>query len=188
MHPEYRKRWHPDWSDEQVQRWDWEQAAKRDAGTCVKCGRAIGADEPVWIGISWLFLDPDPRKYHSGWAPAMCHECAGEYEATGRFGSNAFGPFERLSLARYRVGSCEGCGRSIHRFPTRARHWLCSDRCGDLLNNQRQIWKRAAARAGKICTVCGESFDPGKSNAVTCSQKCRQKAYRQRAPKGESRT
>jgi predicted nucleic acid-binding Zn ribbon protein len=30
------------------------------------------------------------------------------------------------------------------------------------------------------CTVCGRTFEPRQSNAVTCSSACRQKAYRQR--------
>jgi hypothetical protein len=38
---------------------------------------------------------------------------------------------------------------------------------------------RIAARRGEqVCEVCGKSFRPARSDARTCSPKCRQKKYR----------
>jgi hypothetical protein len=76
---------------------------------------------------------------------------------------------------------CEGCGRQVHRLTSfYARRIFCCERCESRLGACVAKAKRASGRAGKTCTVCGESFDAGKSSAITCSNACRQKGYRRR--------
>jgi hypothetical protein len=84
---------------------------------------------------------------------------------------------------------CEGCGRPVVNLATghyRVRT-LCSDRCAWTVRNERLKDERIEARQQKVCPVCGETFDGSRRDTVTCSPKCRQKAYRQRnrtAPEG----
>ena len=40
--------------------------------------------------------------------------------------------------------------------------------------------RRRLMNVEKLTTLCGESFDAGKSSAITCSNACRQKGYRRR--------
>jgi hypothetical protein len=79
-----------------------------------------------------------------------------------------------------RPARCGGCGREYlldWDCPRRSRyrHYCCHE-CY-LLHRRR---KGDAARH-KACAVCGAAFDAPRSDAVTCSPKCRQKAYRLRA-------
>jgi hypothetical protein len=62
----------------------------------------------------------------------------------------------------------------------RVKVFYCSSHCESSARAREAKAKRTMERTGKICTVCGDSFEPAKSNAITCSPACRQKAYRRR--------
>src|SRR5215469_16201654 len=76
-------------------------------------------------------------------------------------------------------GPCEWCGRELHISGSRLH--FCTRYC----HNARYVATRKAKRAEehpnrRACAVCGETFEPRQSNALTCSSACRQKAYRMR--------
>ena len=72
---------------------------------------------------------------------------------------------------------CDECGMQL---PRHHRGRFCSDGCRWTFHNHQRHKRSAAARV-KVCEVCGETFTPSRSDAKTCSDACRQKAYRQRA-------
>jgi hypothetical protein len=87
--------------------------------------------------------------------------------------------------------ACENCGRPMIRdiyYPL-----VCSGRCDKAQVNKRSYEKhreqisarRTQARAhvdhdAIPCAVCGKPFKPKRTDAKTCSNKCRQRAHRAR--------
>jgi|SRR5215212_3004017 hypothetical protein len=65
-----------------------------------------------------------------------------------------------------------------------ARSRFCSDRCRWTFHN-REGRHRSAAGREKTCEVCGKEFVAKRSDAKTCSPRCRQKARRQRTRSAE---
>jgi predicted nucleic acid-binding Zn ribbon protein len=55
---------------------------------------------------------------------------------------------------------------------------FCSDRCKEAYHQLRKE-KRAEERK-KVCEACGEEFIARRQDEKTCSDGCRQKAYRRR--------
>lgn len=79
---------------------------------------------------------------------------------------------------------CDDCGRA---FMSRGGPWsapyFCSEECQ---RNSRNLRRNAKRREGRelreqITCECGNSFTPDRSTRRYCSDKCRQKAYRNRA-------
>lgn len=94
-------------------------------------------------------------------------------------------PGELREKSWVRVGPCEGCGREIHKHGGQLKNdrpprLFCSSRCHIHFYDLRKQVRRAEARK-RQCIVCNEPFEPLRSNALTCSPACRQKAYRRRA-------
>jgi hypothetical protein len=56
---------------------------------------------------------------------------------------------------------------------------FCSNACERAYKAQLRRERRAEARK-KICEVCDEEFTATRLDAKTCSDGCRQKAYRRR--------
>ena len=142
----------------------WRQAlrALRDWQTCGKCGRDLDPSDPVW----W------------------CSVLAGASPISGRahywripFGAECVSPTHQSGMRR----ACGGCGRPvIYRYPNGRLRWpVCSERCTWTARNRRRAEHLAEARL-LDCTICGERFQPARSDALTCSSSCRQKAYRRR--------
>ena len=83
-----------------------------------------------------------------------------------------------------REAECHHCGRTIF-FLTETkydtpytRRAYCSDFCRDA--SRELVRQQSASRQRLSCEVCGEPFLPTRSDAKTCGNACRQKAYRQR--------
>jgi hypothetical protein len=55
----------------------------------------------------------------------------------------------------------------------------CSEQCRRALISQRAKAARAAKRGERPCEACGRLFVPTRSDAKTCSNRCRQAAHRQ---------
>ena len=51
--------------------------------------------------------------------------------------------------------------------------------CGNRGYQKELTQRRREARQDRICKCCGKAFTPKRSDAVYCSNACRQKAYRQ---------
>jgi hypothetical protein len=79
---------------------------------------------------------------------------------------------------------CEACGRPLR--VKRARVWyqterVCCDDCRRSMLNARARARRRVRHEQIDCAVCGELFTPKRNDAVTCSNRCRQRLFRQRA-------
>jgi hypothetical protein len=61
--------------------------------------------------------------------------------------------------------------------------------CSNACRRKRANALRKVEHETRPCAVCGEHFEPKRADAVTCSNRCRQKAHRQRAnrPSGVAR-
>ena len=73
---------------------------------------------------------------------------------------------------------CEGCGSIFYTRIHSKRY--CNCWCAKLGYWKYQRQRRLAARADRVCIVCGKKFTPTRSDALYCSNACRQSAYRQR--------
>jgi hypothetical protein len=88
---------------------------------------------------------------------------------------------------RWRRLRCLGCGHPMRLWPSR-RPWrdpplnaqaCCSD-CERTAYNRRQSDRRRVHHKEIACVVCGGEFVPTRSDATTCSNRCRQAAHRAR--------
>jgi hypothetical protein len=161
-----------------------EQAAK-SATICADCFRPLapGASvtmvkRRVHIPARKLPFRTDPAQDRPLTVP-ICLTCW--LIAMGPHAKFFSGPGEcgLRNLVRFR---CEGCGRPIRRnSPDHA--WYQTERvcCTDchraVVNAQARI-RRKVHHDAIICEGCGEAFAPKRSDARTCSDACRQKAFR----------
>jgi putative metallohydrolase (TIGR04338 family) len=83
---------------------------------------------------------------------------------------------ETLTAATDADTRCLECG--MHLSPI-TPHKFCSDRCRWTYHNRERRHRTADTRE-KTCEVCSKEFTAARSDAKTCSPKCRQKARRQR--------
>lgn len=72
---------------------------------------------------------------------------------------------------------CEGCGNIFYTMVPVKKY--CNERCCYLGFWKHKREKRLAMRKDTVCKTCGNTFTPKRSDAVYCSNACRQKAYRQ---------
>jgi hypothetical protein len=96
----------------------------------------------------------------------------------GRADHNQF-ERELNELVRFR---CGGCGRPIRSLilPVRSRRVCCAN-CARKVSNEYYRLRRRIKRQERACVVCGQSFVPKRRDALTCSNRCRQRLFRQRA-------
>ncbi|MGI8556855.1 MAG: hypothetical protein ACR2ND_00855 [Solirubrobacteraceae bacterium] len=73
---------------------------------------------------------------------------------------------------------CEVCGHGVAWlvYRRRSRAHVCSYDC----DTERRNRRRRIVRDPSVCPVCGEPFTPARSDAVTCSARCRQRLRRSR--------
>lgn len=82
----------------------------------------------------------------------------------------------RLRLEMPTTYECQWCGRGLI-APDRPVKW-CGPRCAQDAANDNRIAERRTARGTHHCEVCGEPFRPARSDATTCSARCRQRKRR----------
>jgi predicted nucleic acid-binding Zn ribbon protein len=147
---------------------------------CVECSRRIPAGAPVAIVREWVPTGSVVRltghRVVKRRDVLVCLDCAQTNHKT----ENSFAE----------TGHCENCGREI-------RHWdlsqrlpsACSVECRLLAANKRSRERRRVEHETIACVQCGESFTPERDDAKTCSNRCRQKLYREtlRTKRGASR-
>ncbi len=130
---------------------------------CRGCGKAV--EGAVYFG----------GRYPHG--PAFCESC---YRAA------------RLQVARERNPNvdpeqiyfpkprpCEVCGQEVA-FGLGKRSWRSPHLCSPECVVERQNAARRVIPTEKSCEVCGEKFTPKRSDAKTCSDRCRQALRRRK--------
>lgn len=106
-------------------------------------------------------VDDEPRR-HLSW---YCETCVRTRHPTG------------WMLRHNPVPCAGGCGVFVtHGYLRLPTITTCSPRCAAVAAAAR----RAAHRTPVGCADCGQPFQPGRVDAVFCSDACRQRAYRKR--------
>jgi hypothetical protein len=83
-----------------------------------------------------------------------------------------------------RLRRCKGCGRVMRHFPSADGGLLrfprvCSWACAYMVKLACSKVVRRVERFTEICDGCGERFVPKRSDARTCSNRCRQRVFRE---------
>ena len=144
-------------------------AAERD---CAACHTPL-ADQAVYF---------PGRYYHD----PLCADCALE-PGYQQYVNHPFRRGDPLTKdewqAQYASGKllparpCEVCGHEIAWLhPRYSSIRVCSNDCAaERLNRRRRV-----KHEPRICPVCDETFTPTRSDAATCSDRCRQRLRRSR--------
>jgi hypothetical protein len=143
--------------------------AARTCKQCAECGRALAANAPVWrarLPLGWG--RPGRPGVHPGMRYAIAPVCA-RCKPRGGF---LFLPAQ----------PCITCGRPVHDDDTLlARKWtICCEACARVARLAAARQRRSEARGTRKCDICGETFEPTRTDARFCSSICRQRAYRRR--------
>jgi hypothetical protein len=161
---------------EEVEAGERAKEARATVRWCGCCGREFVSREPAYFGAE-VYVGMMPLDWNKVSKPRICEP---QYERTVLCESCA--P-EWLSPERDDVVTqfCAYCERPmVSRLAlSELRRTLCSDPCRRAYQNQVRKEKRAEARK-KVCEVCGEEFTATRRDSKTCSDRCKQKAYRRR--------
>jgi hypothetical protein len=162
-----------------IEEWEAEERARGARATarwCGCCGRDLRSNEPAYFGAE-VYVGMRPLDWDRVSKPRICQPL---YERTVL--CHACAP-EWLSLERDDVVTqlCAHCERPmVSRLElSNLQRTFCSDSCRQAYHNQLRREKRAAERK-KACEVCGQQFTASRRDAKTCSEGCKQKAYRRR--------
>jgi hypothetical protein len=134
------------------------------------CQRQMSEGEPAYrlaVGYSGKWYDRFGSSIGS-----ICESCATNL---------------RLPPKWYSGARCSHCSRPtfIHQQPHKStRRYVCSQECRQASNYAR---RRRSAKL-KASATCGELFIPERKDALYCSRRCKQRAYRQRVRRGPRST
>ena len=144
--------------------------------TCGFCGRDLSPKEPAYLGAK-VYVGMWPLSWDYSRKPqigkplyvdtVLCCSCAPEWLSP-----------ERDDVVMQLCAHCERPMVSPLDLSA-LRGTFCSDRCKEAYHDQLRKEKKAEARK-KVCEVCSEEFTATRRDAKTCSDGCKQKAYRQR--------
>ena len=73
---------------------------------------------------------------------------------------------------------CKGCGRDFYTL-IETKKYCYYHLCGNRGYQKDLKQRRLERRQNRVCKGCGKTFTPKRSDAVYCSNACRQRAYRQ---------
>jgi hypothetical protein len=168
---------------EEEKAWELACDARETARMCGCCGRELSAHEPAVYGAK-VYTGMQPLSWNSGRKPkiceprymstVLCESCAPEWLSQ-----------ERDDTVTQLCAHCERPMVSRLELPE-LRKTFCSARCQRAYHKQLRKDKRAeelekrAEELEKVCEVCGERFTATRRDAKTCSDGCKQKAYRRR--------
>src|SRR5215217_829769 len=161
---------------EELLAWELARKARKTARWCGCCGRELNPKEPAHFGAD-VYVGMWPLYWDHASKPQICKLL---YERTVLCGSCA--P-EWLSSDRDDLVTqlCANCERPmVSRLDlSNLQRTFCSDACRDAYHRQLRKKKNSEERE-KVCEVCGEAFTASRRDAKTCSDGCKQKAYRRR--------
>lgn len=144
-------------ADRERSRRGWDLA--RTASRCFKCDAELRA---VWR-VSASFTS-----WRGSWSRRIvpvCGECVGDHTR---------------AVAEYR--KCKTCGRRVYETWPAVwnKHAACSEQCRRRIQTDDRRRERESARAKMPCVKCGTDFTAGRSDAMFCSNACKQADYRYR--------
>jgi predicted nucleic acid-binding Zn ribbon protein len=155
---------------------DLARKARTTAAVCGCCGRKLSLEESayfgakVYVGMWALYWDrvskPQICKPHYE-RTVLCASCAPEWLLP-----------ERDNVVTQLCANCERPMVSLLQLSSVDRTF-CSDPCRQAYHNQLRKEKRTEERK-KVCEICGKEFTATRGDAKTCSERCKQKAYRRR--------
>jgi hypothetical protein len=158
---------------------DLARQAHKTASVCGCCGRKLTFKQPaylgaeVYVGMWALYWDRvskpqicKPRYERT----VLCESCAPEWLSP-----------ERDDVVTQLCGHCER-PMVLRLKLSEMQRAFCSDSCRRAYHNLLRKEKRAEERK-KVCEVCGAEFTATRRDQKTCSNGCRQKAYRRRSKK-----
>ena len=96
------------------------------------------------------------------------------------------GPIRRLAAIPMR--GLQSTDPVPTRDPLPKSKWVCCADCLRLAANTRNRRRRRVQHAEQTCVVCRQRFVPKRTDAVTCSNRCRQQAHRQRLANSRPRS
>jgi hypothetical protein len=172
---------------EEAEAWRIAYDAHETAETCGCCGFELSACEPAYFGAE-VYVGMWPLLWDYIKKPQICKA---RYLRTVLCGSCA--P-EWLSAERDDVVTqlCAHCERAMvsHLELSELQNVFCSARCQEAYYNQlrkdkraedlEKVRKKRAEERKKVCEVCDKKFTATRRDAKTCSDGCKQKAYRRR--------
>jgi len=133
---------------------------------CQHCRKEIGYGEPIyrlqlWDGHPWVPL------IHATVIRHFCADCS------------TCEPWIQ-GCKWHSSRPCHSCGRPVFHGARRGvpRHVSCSPECRRAVYAARAREQRR--KGERPCQTCGKPFQPKRTDALTCSDACRQRAYRQR--------
>jgi hypothetical protein len=146
--------------------------ARESARMCGCCSRELLACEPVYYGAKvYVGLLPLLRKrqiWEACYArTVLCGSCAPAWlsSESDDVVTQLCAYCERPMVSRLELSALENA--------------FCCNACQRAYNAQLRREQRAEVLK-KVCAVCGEEFTATRRDAKTCSDGCRQKAYRRR--------
>jgi hypothetical protein len=161
---------------EEERAWEVAHVARGSMKTCGFCGRELSPKESAYLGakvyvgmwpLSWDYISKPQICKPLYVDTVLCSSCAPEWLSP-----------ERDAIVMQLCAHCER--PMISPLDLSAlRRTFCSDRCKEAYHDQLREEKKTEARK-KVCEVCGEEFTATRRDAKTCSDGCKQKAYRQR--------
>ena len=119
---------------------------------CEKCRQPFSPGQPLYY--QW-WIDYSRRDVGLSFI-SLCHEC------------------RLVAHDEYlRQTECLECHRPIYSYRYYQRPWLCSKACRIKAQTRRQKEQCHAKRRAIQCAVCHQEFFPTRSDAKTCSDRCR---------------
>ena len=150
----------------------WQQAAQ-SASCCGNCFRPLSPTNSVTMELRDV-----GRWKHPYWVRVpICLLCTLDAIALWRYPNSRESWYPSPHWHRTR---CLNCERPIRVYGNSLNARTCCADCQRAVRNERNNLRRRVQHKPMTCSECGRSFLPKRSDAVTCSNACRQKFHRQR--------
>jgi hypothetical protein len=150
-------------------------AAHNSASVCGECFRplkrkeAVTMDERLTHFPAYKLLGLDFSESDKWIRVPVCRACE-PWREDDRL--------RRMEHHRCANADCHRLMRSRYRASKTLEAQTCCWDCAETVRRQRAKARRCKHK--RECVVCGETFIPRRSDAVTCGSRCRMKRYRQR--------
>lgn len=124
-----------------------------------------------------IYIKINKKEYNTKWRIAVFGNRKIKKSLGMTTFTDALMEFKTIMFIPIRRIICEGCGNIFYTMVPIKKY--CNERCCYLGFWKHKREKRLAMRKDTVYKTCGNTFTPKRSDAVYCSNACRQKAYRQ---------